>query len=142
MTAWADALKDSFKAMMARWLTGDDTSLKPFVKLAASSEMVGSVNPYTLAPNSTQAYQSLTVDDTAGGVQFAAFHADTTHVFWTSEAAECRVTFDGSAPTTTNGHVIPVDSCGIWTKALATAAKFIRTGTTSAVIRASQMDGV
>ena len=91
-----------------------------------------------LAPNGTQADQRLTVDATAGGVQFAAFHADTTHVFWTSEDAECRVTFDDSAPATTNGHVISSGSSGIWSVAQASAAKFIRTGGVSAVIHASQ----
>jgi hypothetical protein len=40
---------------------------------------------HTLIPNAAQADQRLTVDDTAGGVQFAAFHADTTQVFWTHE---------------------------------------------------------
>jgi len=92
-----------------------------------------------LVPNATESDQALTVDATAGGVQFAAFHADTTHVFWTSETAECRVTFDNSAPTTTNGHAVPAGSNGTWTKALAAAAKFIRTGATSAVISASQL---
>ena len=56
-----------------------------------------------LIPNATEADQELTVADTAGGVQFAAFHASTTHVFWTLETGQVRVTFDGSAPTTTNG---------------------------------------
>jgi hypothetical protein len=92
-----------------------------------------------LQPNSTQADQRLTVDNTVGGVQFSAFAASTTHVFWTSEAAECRVTFDGSAPLTTNGHAIPAGSSGTWTKAMATAAKFIRTTATDAVIHASQL---
>jgi hypothetical protein len=92
-----------------------------------------------LAPNAAQADQRLTVDATAGGVQFAALHADTLYVFWTCEDAQCRVTFDGSAPTTTNGHVVNPWDNGIWSKALAVAAKWIRTGATSAVIHASQM---
>lgn len=92
-----------------------------------------------LAPNGTQADQRLTVDNTVGGVQFSSLHASTLYVFWTSEDAECRVTFDGSAPTTTNGHVIPAGSSGIWSATLAAAAKFIRTGSTSAVIHASQL---
>jgi len=94
-----------------------------------------------LEPNSAQADQALTVDATAGGVQFSAFHADTTQVFWSSESAQCRVTFDGSAPTTTNGHLIEDGSSGIWSKALATAAKFIRTGAVSVTISASQLKG-
>ena len=92
-----------------------------------------------MAPNSTQVDQRLTVDDTVGGVQFTAFHADTLYVHWTCETAQCRVTFDGSAPTTTNGHIVNVWDSGIWSKALATAAKWIRTGSVSAVIHASQL---
>lgn len=92
-----------------------------------------------IQPNSTQADQRLTVDATVGGVQFSAFHADTLYVFWSNEDAQCRVTFDASAPTTTNGHIINIGDSGVWSKALATAAKFIRTGGTSAVIHASQM---
>jgi hypothetical protein len=49
------------------------------------------------------------------------------------------VTFDNSAPTTTNGHIINPGDSGVWAKALATAAKFIRTGASSATIHASQM---
>jgi len=90
-------------------------------------------------PNGTRADEQLTVDDTGGGVQFAAFHEATTHVFWSSETAECRVTFDGSVPTTVNGHVIPAGSSSIWSVALAEAAKFVRTGGASAVIHVSQM---
>jgi len=92
-----------------------------------------------MAPNATQADQCLTVDAAAGGVQFSAFHADTLYVFWTCETAQVRVTFDASAPTTTNGHVVNVGDSGVWSKALATAAKWIRTGDTSAVIHASQL---
>jgi len=92
-----------------------------------------------LRPNGTAADQRLTVDNTVGGVQFSAFAVGTSHVFWTSEDAECRVTFDDSAPTTTNGHVIAAGSSGVWTVEMAEAAKFIRTTATSAVIHASQM---
>lgn len=95
----------------------------------------------SLAPNGIQADQALTVDATAGGVQFGALHADTTHVFWSCETAQCRVTFDASTPTTSNGHIIEPGDSGVWSKALAAAAKFIRTGATSAVIAASQLKG-
>ena len=91
-----------------------------------------------LTPNGTKADQRLTVDDTVGGVQFSAFDAATTHVFWTLETAQVRVTFDGSAPTTTNGHILNAGDSGVWNATLAAAAKFIRTGST-ATIHASQM---
>jgi hypothetical protein len=101
--------------------------------------VIGSAVMGSLQPNGTEASQSLTVDATAGGVQFAAFHADTTHVLWSNEAAQIRVTFDGSAPTTTNGHIIESGDSGVWLKSLVAAAKFIRTTGTSAVLTASQL---
>lgn len=91
----------------------------------------------TPVPNGAEADQRLTVDDSVR--QFAAFHSDTTAIYWTSEAAECRVTFDGSAPTTSNGHVIAAGSSGTWPATTAAVAKFIRTTGVSAVIHASQM---
>lgn len=90
-------------------------------------------------PNGPEADQRLTVDATAGGVQFTAFAADTQFVFWTCEDAQCRVTFDGSAPTSANGHIINPGDSDVWLAILAKAAKFIRAGATSAVIHASQM---
>lgn len=116
----------------------DVPRLSPVTLYDAAGNVVV-IGASSLVPNGTEADQTLTVDDTAGGVQFDAFHADTTHVFWTSEDEECRVTFDGSAPTTTNGHVIASGSSGIWAKAMAAAAKFIRTGGSSAEIHASQL---
>jgi len=94
-----------------------------------------------LVPNATEADQALTVDATAAGVQLAALHANTTHVFWSLETASVRVTFDASTPTTTNGHLLQPGDSGVWSKALAAAAKFIRTGATSGVVSASQMKG-
>lgn len=112
------------------------------VKVTLDGEVItisGAAN--TWVPNGVQADQALAVDDTAGGVQFAAFHADTTEVFWDCQVAQCRVTFDGSAPTASNGHLIEPGDSGVWTKALAAAAKFIRTGATSGLIHASQLKG-
>lgn len=90
-----------------------------------------------LAPNGTQADQRVTIDNVVR--QFATFHADTAAVYWTSEDAPCRVTFDDSDPTTSNGHIIAAGSSGTWSVAAATAAKFIRTTGVSAIIHASQM---
>ena len=92
-----------------------------------------------LKPNGTQADEALTVDDTAGGVQLAAIDAATTHVYWTVHDNPIRVTFDDSAPTTTNGHVIAAGASGTWKKESVVAAKFIRDGASSAVFHASQM---
>jgi hypothetical protein len=82
--------------------------------------------------------QRLTIDNTAGGVQFGAFGSACTHILVSFETAQCRVTFDDSAPTTTNGHILEAGMWLILTKRAATVAKFIRTGATSAVAHASE----
>lgn len=93
-----------------------------------------------LIPNGVQADQALAVDDTVGGVQFAAFHADTTHVIIDVQTNDVMVTFDGSAPTSTNGHMIPAEANMVWPKALASAAKWIQVSA-AATVHASQLKG-
>lgn len=83
--------------------------------------------------------QRLTVDATAGGVAFAtAFNTATTCVIVDVQTAGVYATFDGSAPTTTNGHYLAQNTSYTWSRATATAAKFIREGAVSAVIHASE----
>ena len=48
------------------------------------------------------------------------------------------VTFDGSAPTSTNGHLMQAFTSYTWDVETAKAAKFIRQGSTSATIHASE----
>lgn len=86
----------------------------------------------------------LTVDSTAGGVQFASafFTQDTTGndfvlVDLDVQDADVYCTFDNSAPTTSNGHLLKQNSGYTWSKARAQAAKFIRAGGTDAKIQAS-----
>lgn len=113
------------------------TNIGTYHELAASAHGIALVATVSLAPNGTQPAQRLTVGNSV--CQFDSFHAETSAVYWTAEAAECRVTFDGSDPTTTNGHNIAAGSSGTWSVAAATAAKFIRTTGVSAIIHASQM---
>jgi len=91
-----------------------------------------------LIPNGVQADQRLSVDGTAVGVQFTAFHADTTYVLFSVEDYDVRFTLDNSAPTSVNGHILRQDSWCLWSKNMASAAKFIRI-TSTATIHASQM---
>lgn len=80
----------------------------------------------------------LTVDDTAGGVTFTDITADYVQVVeWDVQDANCYCTFDNSAPTTTNGHLLYAGDKGTWSVARYNAAKFIRAGATNAVIHAS-----
>jgi hypothetical protein len=87
---------------------------------------------------STVADQRLTVDSTAGGVQFSAFSDTTNMIVLDVQDADVMCTFDGSAPTTTNGHRLYAGSHYTWSTAAAQQAKFIRQGATSAAIQASE----
>jgi hypothetical protein len=93
--------------------------------------------PEAMRANSAATDQRLTVSNAV--VQLSVLNAFTTQIFWTSEDAEIRVTFDGSNPTTTNGHIIAIGSSGIWSATLAGQAKFIRTGSTDGAIHATEM---
>lgn len=83
--------------------------------------------------------QTLTVDATAGGVQFGtAFNSLTRYIVLDVQGADVRVTYDDSAPTTSNGHILFAGRSYTWSKQAAAAAKFIRDGGTSATIHASE----
>lgn len=82
---------------------------------------------------STGTDQRLTVDDTVGGVQLAALPAAATHALWDVQDAAIMVTFDGSAPTSTNGHELLPNDSYTWSKQLAEGAKFIRKGGTNGI---------
>ena len=82
--------------------------------------------------------QTLAVDDTAGGKQFSAFNSLTRYVVLDVQVADVRVTYDGSAPTSTNGHILFAGRSYTWAKRTAEAAKFIEDTTTDAVIHASE----
>ena len=81
--------------------------------------------------------QSLAVADSA--VQFGtAFNSLTKYVVLDIQTADVRVTYDGSDPTTSNGHILFAGRSYTWSKEAAAAAKFIRNGGTSASIHASE----
>jgi len=77
----------------------------------------------------------LTVDATAGGVQFPALPADTQYVQLQVRDAEVAMTTDGTAPTASGpGFRLAPGQMLLLSKQEAAAAKFIRTGATSATI--------
>lgn len=81
--------------------------------------------------------QSLAVADSV--VQFGtAFNDLTKYVVLDVQTADVRVTYDDSAPTTSNGHILFAGRSYTWSKEAAQAAKFIRNGGTSASIHASE----
>ena len=88
----------------------------------------------------------LTVDDTTGGVLFSGVNDDNTNAFdaltkyiaMDVQDADVFMTFDGTAPTTSNGHKLFAGRSYTFSKEAAVKAKFIRSGGTSAKIHASQ----
>ena len=98
-------------------------------------------------PSGTGNDHRLTVDATAGGVQFSqsskddntdAFDSLTKYIAFDVQDADVFMTFDGSAPTTSNGHKLFAGRSYTFSKEAAVKAKFIRAGGTSAKIHASQ----
>ena len=89
----------------------------------------------------------LTVDSTVGGVQFSdsgkddntdAFDSGTKYIAMDVQNADVFVTFDTSAPTTSNGHKLFAGRSYTFSTDAAVKAKFIQAGGTSAIIHASQ----
>lgn len=88
-----------------------------------------------LSPAGTD--QRLTVSNSA--VALSAFPDAATHVFVDFQDATVMVTFDGSTPTSTNGHRYAAGSSATWSKPTATAARFIRQGASDGVVHATPL---
>tara|TARA_R110000803_G_scaffold33627_5_gene73535 strand:- start:3830 stop:4138 length:309 start_codon:yes stop_codon:yes gene_type:complete len=87
-------------------------------------------------PNATIAGENLAVSTSA--VQFAAFDADTKYVMLDVQDDSVYITFDGSTPSASNGHIMLKEQGLIILKAQAAkAAKFLRV-TTDSVVHVSQ----
>ena len=67
-----------------------------------------------------------------------AFNSLTKYIVLDVQVADVRVTYDGSAPTSTNGHILFAGRSYTWAKRTAEAAKFIEDTTTDATIHASE----
>ena len=98
--------------------------------------LVKSINFYP-KPNGTKADERLTVSSSV--VPFSTVWDITTqYVLLDVQNADVMVTFDGSTPSTTNGHRMYAGTNAIWSRQAAAAAKFIRFGSTDGIIHASQ----
>lgn len=88
-------------------------------------------------PNGTKADERLTVSSAV--VQFSTtWDITTQYLVIDVQNADVMVTFDGSTPSATNGHRLYAGTNATWSRQAATAAKFIRQGSTDAAIQASQ----
>lgn len=88
-----------------------------------------------LSPAGTD--QRLTVSNSV--VTLSAFTSQTTHVFVDFQDATVMVTFDGSDPSSTNGHRYAAGSSATWSKPTASAARFIRQASTDGVVHATPL---
>lgn len=71
--------------------------------------------------------RTLAVTGTASDFIVAALDADTSHVYWSLDGCDMRVTIDGGAPTAGAGHIFKDGNSGIWSRSWAIAAKVIAT---------------
>jgi len=69
--------------------------------------------------------RTLSVGATATNFIVAALNVNTSHVYWTLEGADVRLTIDGSTPTTSVGHIFKDGNSGIWSAGWAKNAKVI-----------------
>lgn len=88
-------------------------------------------------PNDVFASQTITVAGTT--VSFADnFDYKTDSCFFSVQTAPVIVTFDGTTPTSSNGHVLPAGYVGWFSTLALRVAKFVRSGATSATVTMSQ----
>ena len=69
--------------------------------------------------------RTLSVGGTATNFIVAALNVNTSHVYWTLEGADVRLTIDGSTPTTSVGHIFKDGNSGFWSAGWAKNAKVI-----------------
>ena len=92
-----------------------------------------------LYPKQTPGVADQTLTVSSSVVQFGtAFNSLTRYIVLDVQGADVRVTYDDSAPTTSNGHILFAGRSYTWSKQAAAAAKFIRDGGTDATIHASE----
>jgi hypothetical protein len=69
--------------------------------------------------------RTLSVSGTATNFIVAALNPNTSHIYWTLDGADVRLTIDGSNPTASDGHVFKGGNSGIWSAGWAKNAKVI-----------------
>ena len=76
-------------------------------------------------PVSGTSMRTLSIGGTASNFIVAPLNPNTSHVYWTLEGADVRLTIDGSAPTVSAGHIFKDGNSGIWSAGWAKNAKVI-----------------
>lgn len=83
--------------------------------------------PMQVFPVSGVTYRTLAVGASASNFIVAALNSTTSHVYWSLDGCDMRVTIDGSTPTAGAGHIFKDGNSGIWSRSWAIAAKVIAT---------------
>jgi len=81
--------------------------------------------PMQVLPVSGTSMRTLSVGATATNFIVAALGANTSHVYWTLDGADVRLTIDGSTPTVSVGHIFKDGNSGIWSAGWAKNTKVI-----------------
>jgi hypothetical protein len=116
------------------WLQHDEFSATQTLDITAI-EADAQTGTSSAVPNGTS--QRLGVSTSS--IQFAAFPSGTSIVWWDVQSQDVFVTIDGSTPSSSNGHRLLAGDSGIWSKATAEAARFIRAGSSDGIVQGSPM---
>lgn len=92
--------------------------------------------PVPNGTSATAADQRLTVSSSV--VTLSSFASNTQFVVWDVQGADIMVTFDGSDPTSSNGHRLYVGDRDTWHVDTARKARFIRATASDGTLHASQ----
>lgn len=69
--------------------------------------------------------RTLSVSGTASSFIVAPLNVNTSHIYWSLEGADVRLTIDGNNPTVASGHFFANGNSGIWSAGWARSAKVI-----------------
>jgi len=95
------------------------------------------VNLYPVPTGGVADQPLLTVSNSAISLA-SSYDTKTRYIVLDVQDQDVRVTYDGSNPTTSNGHVLAAGTSYTWAKETALAAKVIRAGGTDAKIAQSE----
>lgn len=104
----------------------------------AASRIVNT--PSQAIPQFGASHTQRTISSSSVTVISHTLNADTTHVLVQFNGASTRVTFDGTAATTSKGFLYVDGSTAYWTKKMAEAARGIRTASTDVVVEIQELN--
>lgn len=101
--------------------------------------MTTNINNFFPKPATGQTGQTLTVGATAVAITTPYTSLNVAAVFFDIQTADVYVTFDGTTPSTVNGHLLKADEKYSWSNGIISSAMFIRSASTNAFIHFSPL---